>query len=357
MEKNPFLAGVGRVLMFNANNDLIGVAKTLTESTFNISISNAEVRGGKGNGLLGRYFYDSNLGITLTDALFDINYIAMTLGTNVVSGGISLYESPAAGETVGAGGAITLANAPVAFNGEIIAWYKRPSDAIWSIANPSAISGTTLTISGATVGDNYCIKYFYQNDSAKKVTIKVDRVPSVLHLVIVNDLFSGKPSEGNASKWGRLITDIPAFQPAGNQDLTLNSTSAATVSLTGNALAVDEADTCEDDAIYGTMVQEQFGADWRDDAIALAAVNSEISVPVSETETAIIYAVFGGNTASVRKPNSYFTFTSTSGGNIVAVDANGVITGVQTGTETIEVNVTGYPNVAPAFINVTVTEE
>lgn len=61
-----FLAGVGRVLIFKGN-DLIGVAKTLTESTFNFSITGEEIRGGQGNALWGKYFHDSNLNVTLTD--------------------------------------------------------------------------------------------------------------------------------------------------------------------------------------------------------------------------------------------------------------------------------------------------
>lgn len=42
-------------------------AKTLTESTFNFSISSEEIRGGQANALFGKYFHDSNLAITLTD--------------------------------------------------------------------------------------------------------------------------------------------------------------------------------------------------------------------------------------------------------------------------------------------------
>ena len=48
MKKNPFLAGVGKVLIFKGQN-LIGVGTTNTENTFNHSISNSEIRGGRGN--------------------------------------------------------------------------------------------------------------------------------------------------------------------------------------------------------------------------------------------------------------------------------------------------------------------
>ena len=46
MAKQHFLAGVGRALLFKGN-DLIGVAKTLTESTFDFSITAEDVRGGQ----------------------------------------------------------------------------------------------------------------------------------------------------------------------------------------------------------------------------------------------------------------------------------------------------------------------
>ena len=48
MAENHFLAGVGRALLLRGN-ELIGVAKTLTESTFNFSITSEDVRGGQGN--------------------------------------------------------------------------------------------------------------------------------------------------------------------------------------------------------------------------------------------------------------------------------------------------------------------
>lgn len=63
---NRYLAGVGRALLIRGDN-LIGVAKTLTDSTFEFSISSEDIRGGAANMLWGRYFHDSTLTATLTD--------------------------------------------------------------------------------------------------------------------------------------------------------------------------------------------------------------------------------------------------------------------------------------------------
>lgn len=48
-------------------NSYENYAKTLTESTFDFTITGEEIRGGQGNALWGKYFHDSNLAVTLTD--------------------------------------------------------------------------------------------------------------------------------------------------------------------------------------------------------------------------------------------------------------------------------------------------
>lgn len=354
MAKQHFLAGVGRALLFKGN-DLIGVAKTLTESTFDFSITAEDVRGGQGNGLLGRYFHDSNMQVTLVDAMFDLQYMALSLGVNLESGGLSVKEEELA---VGSDGTVTASETPVAFNGSMIGWYKKPSDTEWSIGT---FTGSKMTISGASQSDPYCVKYFYINENAKSIKIKSQYVPSELHVVIMNDLYSGDVgSQSDATRYGRLITDIPRLQMDGNQTLNLTATSAATINLTGSALAVLSGDTCEDDPYYGTMTEEIYGAKWQDDVVALAVENSEIELAKTESESLIVRAVFGAGMASQRKDNSNFTFSvvdspaSTATGT--SVDNKGVVkAGSQAGVAVVQVVLTGAPDVAPAFVTVTVT--
>lgn len=337
---NQFLAGVGRALLFDGDN-LIGVAKTLTESTFDFSISSEDVRGGQGNALWGKYFHDSNLAVNLTDAMFNLEYIAANLGVNIEQGGMSMYESPKNGEVVAEGGVITLSHTPVAFDGVMIGWYKKPSDANWNVAT---ITGNTMTIPTAEVGATYCIKYMYQNPNARQITIKTQYVPKVLHLVILSDLYSGETTDvGSATKYGRIITDIPSFQLDGNQNLNLTATSAATISLAGNALGVEAGDTCEEDPYYGTMTEEIFGAVWQDSVIALAVENAEIELSSGETQTLVVRAVYGGTVASNRQPNSNFDFAVESGNSQVTAD--GVVTGGASGDTVIAVSLKTRPEI------------
>ena len=354
MAKQHFLAGVGRALLFKGN-DLIGVAKTLTESTFDFSITAEDVRGGQGNGLLGRYFHDSNMQVTLVDAMFDLQYMALSLGVNLESGGLSVKEEEL---TVGVDGTVTVSETPVAFSGSMIGWYKKPSDTEWSIGT---FTGSKMAVSGGSQNDTYCVKYFYINENARSITIKSQYVPAELHVVIMNDLYAGDGgSQSDATRYGRLITDIPRLQMDGNQTLSLAASSAATINLTGSALAVLSGDTCEEDPYYGTMTEEIYGAKWQDDVVALAVENSDIELAKSASETLIVRAVFGAGMASQRKDNSNFTFsvvsTPASTATGTNVDTKGVVkAGTQAGVAVVQVVLTDEPNVAPAFVTVTVT--
>ena len=305
--------------------------------------------------MLGRYFHDSNMQVTLVDAMFDLQYMALSLGVNLESGGLSVKEEELA---VGTDNTVTASETPVAFNGSMIGWYKKPSDTEWSIGT---FTGSKMAISGASQSDPYCVKYFYINENAKSIKIKSQYVPSELHVVIMNDLYSGDVgSQSDATRYGRLITDIPRLQMDGNQTLNLTATSAATINLTGSALAVLSGDTCEDDPYYGTMTEEIYGAKWQDDVVALAVENSDIELAKSASETLIVRAVFGAGMASQRKDNSNFTFSVVSSPASTAtgtnVDTSGVVkAGSQAGVAVVQVVLTGAPDVDPAFVTVTVT--
>lgn len=353
MSANIFTAGPARALFFSGDQ-LIGIGKTLSDTTFNSSITAEEVRGGPGNLLYGQYFYDSSLTVSITDSMFNLRYVAANLGVDVEKGGITVYESGKAGEAITTPGQVTLTNTPVVFDGALIGWYKKPTDDNWSVAN---ITGKTMTIPGALAGESYCIKYFYQNENADFITIKAQFVPKVLHLVLINDLYSGSAADvaASSSKYGRLITDIPNFQLDGNVNLAWAATSAATVPLNGKALAYDESTSCEEDPVYGTMTQEIFGAKWQDDVIALAIENADMELDNSASEQLIVRAVFGGNIASQRKDASNFTFTVATGSTTyIEVDNTGKVTAKAAGTGYVTVALKGKPEIQ-AVAEVTVS--
>ena len=348
-----FLANVGTALIFRGN-EFVGVGNFLTENTFSFSASPNEVRGGANNHLLGRWFSDSTLNVTITNATFKLEYLAWSLGTTIEQGGTSFYESQD-GEKVVTAGQIELKNKPAAFNGAMIGWYKKPAETGWSIgAITETGSKYYLTVAGAQPNDVYCIKYPYMDENARMMAIPADFNPDELHVVLLNDLYNADLNTNSAaSKVGRLITDIPRLSLDPSQDLTLNATSSAPTQLTGTALRYTSSESCESTAVYGTMTEQVYGAKWQDSVVALAVENADMELGASKTETAIVRVVYGGSVASQRKDNSNFTFAKVSGN--ATVDNNGVVNSGASGESVISVTLTGYPNVSPAYIHVNVT--
>lgn len=349
-----FLAGVARAILLRGNT-IIGVANTLITSGFDFTIASEEIRGGQGNGLFGKYFHDSALNVTIEDAMFNLEYVAASLGTTLRQGGLSFKEEES---TVTTAKQIPLSTTPLALEGSLVAWYSKPGQDNWITGTvKTANSKYYIDVEAATVGEKYCIKYFWQNENAESIVIPVQYVPAELHVILINDEFSGEAIDSiDTTAIGRLITDIPRLQLAGEQNLALSATGAATTSLSGSALAVaSDATSCETDAYYGTMTEEIFGATWQDNVVALAIEDNDIQLATSETATLSVYAVYGGNKASQKKDNSNFTFTVVGGSSsVITVDTTGLVTAKGIGSAYVQVTLTGKDNVAPAYAQVTV---
>lgn len=346
---NYIAGGVGRAIMF-VGDQLWGVANTLSNNTFDFTITPEDVRGGRKNVLLGQYFHDPNLAIELTNALFGYDDVALVLGSTINQGGPSFKEEQV---VAGTGGTLTPTETPITFNGRYLGWYKKPTETNWSIG--IFVNGV-MTVTGAVQSEVYCIKYFWNNENARSFAIKADYEPSEIHLVILQDLFTAEKQDGEVvpgSRAGVMISDIPRFKLNGTENLAFAAGSTATTSMSGNAFAVNEEDSCEDGFIYGTMTEQIDNAKWQSNVSMLAVENSEIELAVGGTEALNVYAVFKGAMPSVKKANSNFTFTSASS-DIATVTNAGVVTGVAAGTDYVTVALTDYPNIDPAVVKVTV---
>ena len=349
--QNIFAAGSATVLLFDGTS-LWGVAKTLTDSSIDASISAEEIRAGGGNLLYGKYFHTSNLNLAMTNALFDMKYMAKALGSNVESGGVSLQEE---GLTVAAGGTtVTLTKTPVAFSGSVVGWYKLPGETEWKTGS---ITGSTMTVAGATAGQEICTKYFYNDLNATHFVANAQYVPSILHVVMLVDLFKGSSSnfDSSAIKAGRLLIDIPQLQLDGSQNLALTSTSAATISLNGSALAVEDNAKCSAEPVYGTFTQQLFDTVWQNEVTALAITNADVILEGVESETLVVKALRTGTLPFTVAPAD-LTYTVVSGGTYASVSATGVVTGITAGEALVKVELKNAPaGLEPAFASVIVS--
>ena len=348
---NYILAGVGTIEAFTQSSTQptkIFTSKTLQESGISISVTAEDIRGGLSNPLLGRYFHDSILEANITDALFNLQYLALNVGGQVVIGGSSLVT-----ETVTAGsGTLTVQGTPVPFGSAgTVGWYTLAGQEDWS---PLTFSGKIATVADVTEGGTYCVRYNANDAGIQEFVVPSAIIPSEVHLVMTYPLFAGGTSPeaiSTSSQVGELIVDIPRFQFAGNVELSLTSSGAATSNLSGSALASYTTANCNDMGTYGTVKQKIYGGNWYDDLTTIAVDGGNFSIADGATKKLKVIGIFKNGTGVL--DNSKLTFTSSASSTASVTDA-GVVTGEATGSANITITVTNKTSVA-TMVGVTVT--
>lgn len=235
-------------------------ANTLTDSTLNISVTAEEVRGGWGNQLLGKIFHDTNFGVNLTEATWSLDYLAAQIGSQISENATGKYISSVQGTMAAAGAlTVTIAEGKIATlfednnamcpgaNSKIV-WVKDCNDDMYTYT----VSGDT-TYTYALVGTKnpkegkVCVYYPTSQDGCRQLIVSAAYAPQEFSLFLYGKLFAGngcQKSQGKAA--GKIVIEIPRFQLDGTVDMTMNPSSAATISLNGTALAY--GCTCGEDA-------------------------------------------------------------------------------------------------------------
>ena len=335
------LAGVGTIEGYTQSStapQLVFTSQTLQESGLTIGVTAEDIRGGLSNPLLGRYFHDSILESNITDALFDMNYLALNVGGQVTVGGDTLVTETV---TVSTANTITVTGTPVAFgNAGTVGWYTVQGEDNWTAIT---FSGSTAqaTVAKDTV---LCVRYNTQNDALKQFTIPSSVIPSELHVIMRYPLFSAgttAASLSTSSQVGELIIDIPRFQFAGNMELSLTSSGAATSNLSGSALASYQTVNCNDMGQYAKVKMNIFDANWYDDLEALAVDDADITLVNSAATTLNVIGIYrtGGNVYTGTIDNAKLTFTSSDTSKVTVGAHTGVATAAASGTGSADIEI------------------
>ena len=346
MASRFILAGVGDVQLFDqGTGEIIVTSKTLTDSGINFSVTAEDIRGGKANAILGKYFHDTAMELTLTDALFSLEYLALNVGgTITASSNVFTTEQI----TVAVADTITVSETPQKF-GEVgtIGWVSIAGKDEWTKVTFDPTT-KTATLAGIPVGTTVCVKYVHTDASAEQFIVSSAFIPDQVHAVLTLPLFKATvgadASYTSSSKVGEVQVDIPNFLLAGAQELSLSSSGAATTALSGSALASYTGNEgCDADGYYAILKQVTYNKDEWADVKALVIADSDIDLEADETQTLEVYALYSGVKAPRLVENSKLTFTS-SDTAVATVGANtGLVTAVATGTSNIEVVVTDKP--------------
>ena len=261
-----FLASVGNAkLLGKKNGQIVHIAdvRTLTESTLSFSNTMEEVRAGEGAALYGRFSHDSGMTVTLTDAMFDLNYMALQVGATIDGGATGFYNEEAdIGEAVTSYSlgktAAQLGNA--CGLDHVFAWVREKgcaADTEWEAlpVEENAIDVTDYQ------GKSICIQYFIDKPEARMISVSSDFIPAELILILTTKLFAGDANAPETGKpVGEITVKIPRFQLDGTFDLSMAMSSAATLSLNGTALAVSNG-SCDGKGIYAEIVEVETDSD------------------------------------------------------------------------------------------------
>ena len=356
MAERFILAGVGDIQLFDqGTGEIIATSKTLTDSGINFSVTAEDIRGGMGNSILGKYFHDTAMELTLTDALFSLEYLALNVGgTITASSNVITMEQV----TTTVADTITVSETPQSFgNVGTIGWASIAGQDNWTKVTFDAAT-KTATLAGIPVGTTMCVKYIHTDASAEQFVVSSAFIPDQVYAILTLPLFKAtvgqSASYSSSSKVGEVQVEIPNFLLAGAQELSLSSSGAATTALSGSALATYTGNEgCSDDGYYAILKQIIYNKDEFADVKAIVIADSDIDLEADETQTLEVYALYSGVKAPRLIEASKLTFTS-SADAVATVDESGVVTAVAVGSANIEVVVTDKPALnAMAVVTVT----
>lgn len=314
---------------FRINGALAFTGKTALNTSISVSEQDKEIAGGKGSKLLFKYKFGRRLSCSLELVDWNLAYIAANVGTTIFSG---LKDVFVIGECVQlTAGVGTLAKTPV---GNV---HVEKADGTIVDVKPV---GSTITVGSADA--KVTVTYQYNTD-VKRITIDATTTPSLGELILSADKFSNA-----TGKTGEVQIVVPSFQLNGTFDITLQSDSATTTKVDGDALAVEGA-TCADGAFVYAYITEIPLTTTSAAVAEISASPSVVNVEVAGTKTLTVIGIKGGMYANVALAASACTFVSGTPGT-ATVNAAGLVTGVASGTAYITVTYNGITDIVKVVV-------
>jgi len=309
---NEFLVSVADAILRDPTTKAgIAYGKANLSSAFNITTQKTEVRGGIGNGLLYTYFHDRMIEISIEQAIFSAEVVALNAGTSVASGTVSVLKTECL--VLSASGSGTCSETPT----DVVNVFQ--SDG--TIQDLTAV-GSVITASGA---DSQVVDVIYPYSvSADRITVDAATPPSIVDLTLQADV---RDNEGTLLY--KLQINVPSFQISGNYNMALAANGVSSQSLDGTSNVVENTTDCTTGDYYATVT-------WIAEAGTAIAVNSIAATPatmdfseaeIPESQNITVLGIRGG---------LYTNKTITTSCSFVmdATSSEGFTVGLHTGTVT-----------------------
>lgn len=332
-----FMVSVADIRLYDvANDNLIAVGKTLIDSSLDMTLGNADIRGGRGNQLQAVYYHTSNLELKVSETQFNLDFLAMAVGKDVATN-TNVYTEETI--TLGASGTGTVIGTPLSVTGTTIyGWVTQ----VGGLVEKVTFSGSTFATSSGTSGDVVCVRYYHANSAARYLTISADVLPKVVRVEMETLLIS---SQESTSRIGVVQIIVPTATLTGAFSLAMTSDGVSTTPLTLRALANKDLTTasCSSTPVLAKIVEILDSANWYDNVIGISIVGGDFALATTlGTKQLVVYAIPASGTAFV-PPVGDLTFASSAAN--ATVSGAGLVTGVSAGTPTIKVSISAKTSI------------
>ena len=340
-----FIAGVGNATLLDGER-LVASANTLIDSGITIGLSFEDIRAGQRNKLYGRYAHTSTFDLKLTDAMFNLEYLAMNTGSDISLGGDVMVDE----ELTSTSKKIKLSQTAVAISGSKVYAYAKKSgtDNVYDKYAVSEANEIEVPADGT-----YCIRYMYTNDLASKMTVKANFIPKTLTLILEANLYSGGSCDIETSTLaGKVTIKIPRFMLNGSQELSLTASGVANTAIEGTALASGCAG-CSGDGVYAEIIQVMANRTAENGFTGIVVEDAVREASKGDKLELNVYAC-PVDAAPIKLNNDQFTVAASGTGYTYA---NGIVTITEQAAGTVTVEVTAkapLDSLPTASLNVTI---
>jgi len=329
-----FMTSVADARLYDSSDNLVGTAKTLMDSSVEVSLSNTDVRGGKGNALQYILFNGADMNVTLSETQFSLDFLQQSLGSTLGTG-VNVFSEETI--TLGAGGTGTVTGTPLAYQGTTIYGWLTPSS---GTVERVTFTGSNFTSGVSVENDVVCVRYYNLDSAARQITIGANIVPSILRLEMETQLAS---SSDSSNVIGKVVFTVPNFTLSGNFSFSMTPDGVSETAISGRALAyTPSSGSCSNVDVLGYITRVIDDANWYDTAVALAITGGDFTLSATlGTQLLTVRAVHSDGSVSL-PPVADLTFASATTA-ASTVSSAGLVTGVAAGTSDISVTITSKP--------------
>jgi hypothetical protein len=344
MAIKKFLTSVADVYGYDNSDNLLFTAKTLLDSSIEVSLGSAPVRGGRGNQLQYTYYHTAEMTFNLTETQWNLEMLGATVGSEFSLGNYYVEETVTLTASSG-----SVSQTPLAYSGTTVyGWATSPL----GITQRVTFTGTGFSVTGDETDGDWCVRYYTANMSdGRSITVKANMIPKVIKVVMETQLNS---ADVTTNKIGIVQIIIPRGQLSGAFTISMTADGVSNTPLTGTALSYTPAtsetgDACNVDSYYAKIVEIIDNTNWYDNVFDLSVSGGDFDLDIGASTTLVIYAVpYTGS--SFKVSNAYLDFTSDD-----AVVTAGLHTGIMTagsasGSATITVQITSASSVSTTAV-------